>query len=432
MSALEATDIEMSVLGSLLIDESIAYRVDELNENMFFFDTNKEILKVMKYLRMKNQTLDLCSINDRLKDQKIDVQISYLSNMTTMCQVYAIDSHINILKDKAMRRDLVKSCSKLSEKIHMGQDLDTTCHKFENEMRKILDTGCGYDDSIKAICDNILDYLSNNEVGISFGINFLDKVIGGLFRGELTTIAARSGVGKTTLALQIMLNAVKQKKKVLLISREMSKEQVFMRNISRETEISAKVMKQKNLDEKQWRDLTLAMAKYCEEEFIFINDKISTISQIKKRVRQLKPDLLIVDYTQLLTFEGSVENREKQVATLSRELKNITLDFDMPVIQLSQMNDEMKDARPWGERPLRDSKALFHDSNNVIFIFEPIGTLFEDAVDTIGQDVKSVRAAKKQGINLVEIIIAKCRDGERSFKYFCHNGPRLHFEELFY
>lgn len=432
MGELEAADIEMSVLGSLLIDESIAYRVDELNENMFFSEINKEILKVMKYLHMKNQTLDIPSINDKLKDKKIDVQVSYLSNMATMSQSYAVDSHINILKDKAMRRGLVKSCTKLSEKIHRGEDLDTSCHKFENEMRKILDTGSGYDDSIKAICDNILDYLSNNEVGISFGIKFLDKVIGGLFRGELTTIAARSGVGKTTLALQIMLNAVKQKKKVLLISREMSKEQVFMRNISRETEISAKVMKQKNLDEKQWRDVTLAMAKYCEDELIFINDKISTISQIKKRVRQLKPDLLIVDYTQLLTSEGSIENREKQVATLSRELKNITLDFDMPVIQLSQMNDEMKDSRPWGERPLRDSKALFHDSNNVIFIFEPMGSLFEDAVDTIGQDVKSVRAAKKKGINLVEIIIAKCRDGERSFKYFCHNGPRLHFEELFY
>ena len=122
------------------------------------------------------------------------------------------------------------------------------------------------------------------------------------------------------------------------------------------------------------------MHEFSKDNLIYINDRISTIPQLKRRIRQVKPDLVIVDYLQLLTVEQNLQNREREVATLSRELKNITLDFHIPVIQLSQLNDEMKDLRPWGERPMRDSKAIFHDSNNVVYIHEPVLSDFEEAV----------------------------------------------------
>ena len=141
---------------------------------------------------------------------------------------------------------------------------------------------------------------------------------------------------------------------------------------------------------------------------------------------------MIVDYIHLMTPESNMQSREREVATLSRELKNITLDFNIPVIQLSQLNDEMKDLRPWGERPMRDSKAIFHDSNNVIYIHEPVMGDFDEAVKAIDKDKKSVIAAKKKGIKLVDLIIAKCRDGETGYSHYCYNGPRLHFQHINY
>lgn len=267
---------------------------------------------------------------------------------------------------------------------------------------------------------------------VRFGVKFLDDVIGGLFNGELTTIAARSGVGKTALALQIMLNCMEQKKKVLFVSREMTSQQVFMRNLTKRTGISTKNMKNKDLDEDSWKSIIKVMGDFSQRNLIYINDKISTISELRKRIRVLNPDLVIVDYVQLMSVESSLQNREREVATLSRELKNITLDFDIPVIQLSQLNDEMKDFRPWGERPMRDSKAIFHDSNNVIYIHEPVLSEFDEACDDIKRDKRSVLNAKKKGIKLVDLIVAKCRDGEIGFRHYCYKGSRLHFQYIEY
>lgn len=287
-------------------------------------------------------------------------------------------------------------------------------------------------DSIEFICQELLSFLEDESTGFNFGIDFLDDVIGGLFKGELTTIAARSGVGKTALALQIMLNAINQKKKVLFISREMSNIQIFMRNITKKTGIDMKKLKYKNLNEEDWEKILSTMEMFNKDNLLYINDKISTISEIKCRIRQLKPDLVIVDYLQLLSVESNMQNREREVASLSRELKNITLDFEIPIIQLSQLNDEMKDLRPWGERPMRDSKAIFHDSNNVIYIHEPVGHDLEDAIDNIKSNKESVLAARKNGLKLVDLIVAKCRDGETKYRHYCYNGKRLHFQNIKY
>ena len=137
----------------------------------------------------------------------------------------------------------------------------------------------------------------------------------------------------------------------------------------------------KNLKDIDWKNIIDVMHEFSKDNLIYINDRISTISQLKKRIRQVKPDLVIVDYVQLLSSEQNLQTREREVASLSRELKNITLDYEIPVIQLSQLNDEMKDLRPWGERPMRDSKAIFHDSNNVVYIHEPVLNDFDKAVE---------------------------------------------------
>lgn len=434
MGKLDATNIEMSVLGSFITDETLAYKLEELHEYMFTMEYNRQIFITMKELYKNNKNLDIETIYVKLSEKSCGVNISYLSNLVAISQSYAIDTHISILRDKYIRREIIKNCTDLFQSLGEDEDVNTVMYRFETNLNKILNQeNIEVDDSISAICDKLLNFLENNdEKGIKFGIKYLDEIIGGLFKGELTTIAARSGVGKTALALQIMLNCAEQGKRVLFISREMSKEQVFMRNITKKTGVSTKSMKNKTLSEDDWAKIIQTMGNFNSNDLIYINDKISTIPELKRRIRQVKPDLVIVDYVQLMTVEGKLQNREREVASLSRDLKNITMDFSIPVIQLSQLNDEMKDVRPWGERPIRDSKALFHDSNSVIYIHEPVLGDFENALEKIKKDKKSVLAAKKKGIKLVDLIVAKCRDGQTGFTHYCYNGPRLHFQEISY
>ena len=127
-----------------------------------------------------------------------------------------------------LRREIIKNCNNLFQALGDGEDINTVVHKFDNRMNSILDNDTADNgDSIASICANLLDFLENSDtMWIKFGIKFLDEVIGGLFKGELTTIAARSGVGKTALALQIMLNCMEQGKKVLFISREIGRAHV--------------------------------------------------------------------------------------------------------------------------------------------------------------------------------------------------------------
>ncbi|MBQ9013965.1 MAG: AAA family ATPase [Bacilli bacterium] len=434
MNKIDAVNIEQSILGSIIVDESLGVKLEDLSEELFTVEYNKQVLQVMKSLHKNNLSLDIESIFTKLQEIKSSVNINYLSNLTCMSQCLAIDSHINILKDKFLRREIIKSCTSLFQDLGEGMDINATMYNFENRLHGILNKeSTNYGDSIGEICEKLLYFLENNdEKGIDFGIKFLDDIIGGLFKGELTTIAARSGVGKTALALQIMLNCINQNKKVLFISREMSKEQVFMRNITKKSGVSTKSMKNKTLEEEDWKKVIEVMSEFSKEDLLYINDKIGTISSLRKRIRELKPDIVIVDYLQLMSVESSMQNREREVASLSRELKNITLDFEIPVIQLSQLNDEMKDFRPWGERPMRDSKAIFHDSNNVIYIHEPINNDFEEAVESIKRNKHDILAARKDGIKLVDLIVAKCRDGETGFRHYCYNGPRLHFQYINY
>lgn len=434
MEQFQAVNIEQSILGSFIVDNSLGEKLKDLKENMFTVEYNKLILKVMKSLYESKLSLDIESIFTKLKEMNSGVNVTYLSNLASMSQCSSIDSHISILKDKLLRREIIKSCTDLFQKLGEGEDINSVIYNFESNLYNILnEEATNYGDSIGEICEKLLYFLENSdEKGMSFGVKFLDDIIGGLFNGELTTIAARSGVGKTALALQIMLNCMEQGKKVLFISREMSKEQVFMRNITKKSGISTKYMKNKEIDEEGWKKIIEVMSYFSSKNLIYINDKISTISGLRKRIREIKPDLVIVDYIQLMNAEGSMQNREREVASLSRELKNITLDFDIPLIQLSQLNDEMKDFRPWGERPMRDSKAIFHDSNNVIYIHEPVHSDFDEAVENIKKNKNDVLSARKNGIKLVDLIVAKCRDGETCMRHYCYNGPRLHFQYINY
>lgn len=171
----------------------------------------------MNTLYKENKTLDIRTIKTKLDEKSIEITISYLSNQTAMCQCYAIDTHIRLLKEIYIRRNVVKNCQHLLEDIGQGENLDLSIYKYQHKLEQIINKKDIDRDDISSICEIVLNFLENNdEKGFRFGINILDYTIGGLLKGELTTIAAKIETGKTALAHQIVDCAVEQNKKVLL------------------------------------------------------------------------------------------------------------------------------------------------------------------------------------------------------------------------
>lgn len=426
--SLDAIEIEKSVLGSFLIENKTLQHLDSLNENDFSVEGHKIIFRETKKLH-NSKMLDIVTLGQKINNY--DIPMSYISNLTILASPYNIENHILILRDKTRKRKLVNQSHKLIDEIKKDDDLEQLIYNFEVNAKKIVNDDSTVEDDVMNIATKFLDYIENKtDEKINFGIKFLDEMIGGLYKGELTTIAAKSGVGKTALALQILRSCLKQNKKVLLISREMSDVQMLTRNIVSLTGIDSKTIKNKVFTDEQLEQIIKAIGVLTDNNNLFINDNIDRISRIKKRIRQVKPDVVIIDYLQLLTIEKNEGSREREVATLSREIKNMTLDFKIPIIQLSQLNDEMKDFRPWGERPMRDSKAIYHDSNNVIYIHEPQGGDLEEACEDNGLNVESVKAAKERSCLLVDLIVAKNRDGSKGIKQHWFAGDRLYFQEV--
>ncbi len=174
------------------------------------------------------------------------------------------------------------------------------------------------------------------EEKIKTGISIIDKCTNGLGKHELITIGAGSGVGKSAIALKIAINAYFANKKVLIFSREMSKKQIAKRILLSQTGISKKQFENREFTNYDWERTYETIKRFSERNMI-LDDKSSTIQMFKSKMRREKPDLVIVDYTQLVTPSNTKESRERQVAEISRELQQMARDFDTTIIQLSQL-----------------------------------------------------------------------------------------------
>ena len=306
--SLDAIEVEKSVLGSFLVDNNTLKHLDLLNESDFSVEGHKIIFREIKKLH-DNKMLDIVTLSEKIKDY--DVPMSYISNLTVLASPYSIENHISILRDKTMKRKLVNQSHKLIEAIKKEDNIEQLIYNFEVNAKKIVNDDSTVEDDVMNIATKFLDYIENKtDEKIQLGIKFLDEMIGGLYKGELTTIAAKSGVGKTALALQILRSCLKQNKRVLLISREMSDVQMLIRNIVSLTGIDSKTIKNKVFTDEQLEQIIKAIGVLTDNNNLFINDNIDRISKIKKRIRQVKPDVVIIDYLQLLTVEKSEGSRE--------------------------------------------------------------------------------------------------------------------------
>lgn len=438
MNNIHNTQAEQTILGAILLDKNIIYEVESLSSNVFYNEAHRIIFNRMLELHKKGVVIDLITLIDRLKaNNELEAigNISYLTSLSTIVPTTSnIKYYIKIVEELYEKRNIVQASYKLIEDIRSGEDINTSLNTFETvtEQKNEVKT----DSTLRSIMTNIFDDLNSGEKvdKLKTGIPIIDKCTNGIAKGELVTIGANSGVGKSALAIKIAINSFLKGKKVLIISREMTKEQVAERIIFSHTGISKSKYENRDFNENDWQRIVRVMETFSTDDFK-IDDKISTMQGIKKELRSFKPDVLVVDYVQLLTPNSPKDSRERQVAELSRELKKITIDYGIIVFQLTQLAEKgTGNYRPHGESYTRESRAIYHDSNIVIYIHNVTEekelmqahkkTVFKEKGSL--DDMKAtLDRFKESGTKFIELIVDKNRSGEVGSNYYWFKGADL-------
>ena len=439
MSKLTNGDYEMGVLGGLIKYKGMLQDNEgDLSEELFYYDNHKDIFRAIMYLYKQEKPLTKAGVSERLNQLDMLDKVGgkqYIDSLEDeIPNKYFLVPYIGELKELAYKRMVVESAQKLIEGTESGEDINTLLDKFE---RATEVTEASQDNnSLGDIMADIFDELESGAAidKVKTGIPIIDKCTNGIAPSELVAIGARSGVGKSALAVRIAINMFKAGKKVLIVSREMSKKQVAERIIISHSGITKEQYENRTFDDEQWVRIVETMEAFSGDG-IMIDDKISTIQEIKQAIRRTKPDVLIVDYVQLLTPSNSRDNRERQVAEISRELKKMTSDFDMVVIQLTQLADKGPgNYRPHGETYTRESRAIYHDSNIVIYVHhvteeKEIEIAHNSTALKERQNVQTTKEMLKRfednDTRLIEMIVDKNRSGSVGSRYYWFSGPEM-------
>ena len=382
-------EAEKAVLGSVMLRPGSLFEIiDILNSDSFYANKNKVIFKAMQDLSAKNEPIDLLSLSSRLKEKKLLDEVggrTYLTELVnTVPSSTNIKHYAEIVQKKYILRSLVQAADFISEiSLNEGEeDIEKVLDQAEKKIFDVLTSP--QSQKIKNIKETLTEAWERLEKlhestdslrGISTGFPALDDILSGLQKSDLIILAARPSMGKTTLALDIARNAaVKSNIPVIIFSLEMSSQQLVDRLLAAEARVNAWNLRTGRLstdeDFSKLRDSldTLSRAP------IFIDDQPSnTISRMKSVARKLKIEknlgLIIVDYLQLMTTTKNYDSMVNQVTEISRSLKSLARELQIPVLALSQLSRAIESR---GGKPrlsdLRDSGSLEQDSDVVMFI----------------------------------------------------------------
>ena len=410
-----SVESEQSILGSIILDKDAIITVAEtIVPGDFYKEAHKIIYESMLKLNSNNEPIDLITLIEELrKDGQLDNigGISYLTSLSTIVPTTSnVKYYANIVKEKSVMRQLIKASNEI---INLGYDgatdVSEILEKAEKSIFDISQEKSGDDiQPISLVLQDTYDmieklYTDKSDVtGITTGFTDLNKKINGLQRTDLILIAARPAMGKTAFSLNLVQNAaLKGGASVAVFSLEMSKEQLVQRMLSAQSNVELSKIKTGTLGESDWPRIIDAMAVLSEAN-IFIDDTPGIkISEIRSKCRKLKIekglDFILIDYLQLMEGDGKNENRQQEIAKISRSLKILAKELDCPVVALSQLSrspELRKDHRPILS-DLRESGSIEQDADIVMFLYR----------DEYYHD----DSEKK---NIGEIIIAKNRHGE--------------------
>jgi replicative DNA helicase len=416
----QAKELEEVVLGAMMVEKSAVNAViDVLQPESFYVEAYGEVFRAIQTLFNNSEPIDLLTVTEQLrKDGKLDMLggSHRVASLTSRVASSAnVEFHARIIAQKHIQRELIRVSNAIIEKAYdETSDVFDLLDEAESKLFEVAEGNIRKSyESMSTVMRQALDDIEaarNNEDGVSgvpSGFHDLDKITGGWQRSDMIVLAARPGMGKTAFVLSMARNmAVDHDIPVAVFSLEMSAVQLVQRLISSETEINSDKFRKGNLEEHEYQQLHSRCGKLSKAP-LFIDDTPGlNIFELRAKCRRLKAqhgiDMVIIDYLQLMSAGSDKGNREQEISSISRSIKGIAKELDVPIIALSQLSRNVE-TRGGDKRPLlsdlRESGAIEQDADIVAFIYraEYYGiTEHPDGIDTAG---------------LGELILAKHRHG---------------------
>lgn len=427
----QSEEAERAVLAAALLDPNrLPVVTGRLRPDDFYFERHRLVYQAMLDLAGDEVPIDLRTLQARLEQQGILESVGGLPYLTgldlDLPDVSRIESYVEIVKERSVRRRLIQASSELiRDCMDGGLAADAALGRAERTLLELGEQAIqrGFVTLASAL-DEIQEALEDHTtmVGIETGFKDLDAITHGFGRGALIIIAGRPGMGKTSFALNIAQNvAVHRGKPVGVFSLEMSQQELAFRILCSEAGISFKRLRAGHLSNEQWRVVTRTI-RQIHAAPLFIDDSANpTLLEINSKARRLKAekglDMLVVDYLQLMQAGGKFENRNLEIAAISRGLKQLAKELEIPVVALSQLSRN-PERRGTDHRPqladLRESGSIEQDADMVAFIYRD---------EVYNRDDPNNR-------NMAELIIAKHRSGELGTIPLVFLGETTSFKSL--
>lgn len=408
-------EAEEAVIGSMLTDkDAVIAAIEVLKPEDFYRDDNKTIFEAESNIYAKGEPIDFITVKEELVSMgKFDSVggNEYLATLTDKVPTTAnIEKYVKIVEDKSLLRTLIKTANELIDLGYsQNEEIETLMDGAEKKIFDIMQRKSqkGYSSIKDILVDSFteLQELYNNKqhiTGVPSGFIDLDNKTAGFHKSELILIAARPAMGKTAFALNIATNAAVQAHiPVVVFSLEMSKSQCANRILCSQAMVDSQKVTKGDISDEEWEKLAIASGELSETAGIFIDDTAGiTVAEIRAKCRKLKIEknigLIVIDYLQLIQGSGKATGREQEIAEISRSLKILAKEIDVPVIALSQLSrapEARTDHRPMLQ-DLRESGSIEQDADIVMFIYR--------------DDYYNPQAEQT---NIAEIIIAKNRSG---------------------
>ena len=404
---------EQSLLGSILIDPNSLNEVaDLIKAEDFYIAEHTHIYLAMHELFLINSEIDVVTLIDMLVHKGIYSKSGGEEYLKTLCEVVPsalnVKDYAKIVKEKSVLRQLIAVCGEITETAYSEQEEVT--HILDAAESKIFAIAEGRETKtfrhIREVLVDVHGHLRDlqenpNEVqGTKTGFSGLDKVLVGMGNSDLILVGARPGMGKTSFVLNIGTNvAIETKKTVCIFSLEMSCEQLVSRVLSSEAMVDSTLLRSGKLEKDDWDKLASVSAKLAGSDILIDDTTGITVTGMKAKLRRVKNlGLVVIDYLQLMQSDSKNENRVQEVSEISRSLKLMAKELNVPVIccaQLSRGPESRTDKKPMLS-DLRDSGAIEQDADVVMFLY---------------RDEYYKTDANSQDASIAEVIIQKNRHG---------------------
>ena len=382
-------EAERSALGACMLSkEALMDVAEEVRAEDFYNESHREIFNSIMRLYRENISVDMLTVCEDLKKQKALDMVggrTYIGTLTSEVPSTAnAGDYAKIVAEKAMMRQLIFASEEIAAKGYEDkEDTEGLINAAEASIFRIAQKRQKND--YAKIQDVLMKNLKmideaernqGNVIGLPTGFKALDEKTSGLQKSDLIIIAARPGMGKTAFALNVAAqSAVKAKASVLIFSLEMSQEQLGQRLIAMQARVESEKLKKGNLERKDWDRINVALDELNETKIVIDDTPGISIMEMRNKCRRLKAeqglDLVVIDYLQLMTFDGRADSRQQEVSALSRHLKLLAREMDCPVIVLSQLSrapEQRQDKRPMVS-DLRESGSIEQDADIVIFLY---------------------------------------------------------------